>query len=182
MLRAALELSRYFTDFCAKWFKRRVSRFKVIFNARFRFPVGVFLLWQQSSIVAVLTVNRTVVPVRVDPLVRQDLDVFPTGSAVQLVGSSQTAAHSVREPALLGDMVLEIRRGLRGVLQNNGKQKHVNWARAACIFTRVSLEMLSRTLGDDKIVFFCFTTDDLSPLLDFSFSPLVAAALRPHVF
>lgn len=71
--------------------------------------------------VAVLTVNRAVVSVRVDPLVSQDLDVFPAGSAVQLVGPRQTAAHSVREPALLGDMVLEIRRGLHGVLQNNRK-------------------------------------------------------------
>lgn len=69
-----------------------------------------------DSAVQVLTIHGPVVSVRVHPLVGQDLDVFPAGSAVQLVGSGQPAAHSVRQPALLGDMVLEIRRRLRGVL------------------------------------------------------------------
>jgi len=65
------------------------------------------------------TVYRPVVAVGVDPLVAQDLDVFPAGSAVQLVGSGQSAAHPVRQPALLSDMVLEIRRRLHRVLPDN---------------------------------------------------------------
>lgn len=47
--------------------------------------------------------------------------MFPAGSAVQLVGSGQPAAHPVRQPALLGDMVLEIRWGLHSVLSDNRK-------------------------------------------------------------
>lgn len=62
------------------------------------------------------TVHRAVVPVSIDPLVGQDLDVLPTGSAVQLVGSGQSAAHAVRQPALFGDVLLEIRRRLHSVL------------------------------------------------------------------
>lgn len=69
----------------------------------------------------VLTIQGSVVAVCVHPLVGQDLDVFPAGSAVQLVGSGQPAAHSVRQSALLGDMVLEIRRRLCGVLSDNRK-------------------------------------------------------------
>lgn len=65
--------------------------------------------------------HRSVVPVGVDPLVGQNLDVFPAGSAVQLVGSRQPAAHPVRQPALLGDMVLEVRRRLHSVLSDNRK-------------------------------------------------------------
>ena len=65
--------------------------------------------------------HRSVVSVGVDPLVGQDLDVFPAGSAVQLVGSGQPATHPVRQPALLGDMVLEIRWGLHSVLSDNRK-------------------------------------------------------------
>lgn len=65
--------------------------------------------------------HRAVVPIGVDPLVGQDLDVFPAGSAVQLVGSRQPAAHPVRQPALLGDMVLEVRRRLHSVLSDNRK-------------------------------------------------------------
>lgn len=70
--------------------------------------------------------HRSVVSVGVDPLVGQDLDVFPAGAAVQLVGSCQPAAHSVRQPALLGDMVLEIRRGLHSVLSDNRKHMSRN--------------------------------------------------------
>lgn len=69
----------------------------------------------------VLTIHGSVVAVCVHPLVGQDLDVFPAGSAVQLVGSGQPAAHSVRQSALLCDMVLEIRRRLCGVLSDNRK-------------------------------------------------------------
>lgn len=47
--------------------------------------------------------------------------MFPAGSAVQLVGSRQPAAHPVRQPALLGDMVLEVRRRLHSVLSDNRK-------------------------------------------------------------
>lgn len=68
-----------------------------------------------------LTIHGPVVAVCVHPLVGQHLDVFPAGSAVQLVGSGQPAAHSVRQSALLGDVVLEIRRRLRGVLSDNRK-------------------------------------------------------------
>lgn len=67
------------------------------------------------------TVHRAVVPVGVDPLVGQDLDVFPAGAAVQLVGPRQAAAHPVRQPALLGDMVLEVGRRLHRVLSDNRK-------------------------------------------------------------
>lgn len=66
-----------------------------------------------------LTVHRSVVPVGVDPPVGQNLDVFPAGAAVQLVGPSQPAAHAVRQAALLGDMVLEVRRGLHCVLKES---------------------------------------------------------------
>lgn len=72
-----------------------------------------------------LTVHGSVVSVGVDPLVGQDLDVFPAGAAVQLVGSGQPAAHPVREPALLGDMVLEIRRRLHRVLSEQYR-KHMS--------------------------------------------------------
>lgn len=72
-----------------------------------------------------LTVRRSVLSVGVDPLVGQDLDVFPAGATVQLVGSGQPAAHPVRYPALLGNMVLKIRRGLHGVLWGN--RKHMLW-------------------------------------------------------
>lgn len=66
---------------------------------------------------AVLTIHGSVVTVCVHPLVGHDLNVLPAGSAVQLVGSGQPAAHSVRQSALLGHMVLEVRRRLRAVLQ-----------------------------------------------------------------
>lgn len=60
-----------------------------------------------------------VVPVGVDPLVGQNLDVLPAGSAVQLVGSGQSAAHPVRQPALLRHMLLEVRRRLGRVLSDS---------------------------------------------------------------
>lgn len=68
----------------------------------------------------------SIVSVGVDPLVGQDLDVFPAGATVQLVGSGQPAAHPVRQPALLGDMVLEIRRRLHSVLPDNRKHMSRN--------------------------------------------------------
>lgn len=74
---------------------------------------------------AVPTIHGSIVAVCVHPLVGHDLNVLPAGSAVQLVGSGQPAAHSVRQSALLGDMVLEIRRRLRGVLSDN--RKHMSW-------------------------------------------------------
>lgn len=63
--------------------------------------------------------SRAVVPVGVDPPVGQNLDVLPAGSAVQLVGSGQPAAHAVRQPALLRHMLLEVRRRLHGVLRDS---------------------------------------------------------------
>lgn len=86
------------------------------------------LLTHSSLLVFVVshTVHRSVVAVSVDPLVGQDLDVFPAGAAVQLVGSCQPAAHPVRQPALLGDMVLEIRRRLHRVLSDNRKHMSRN--------------------------------------------------------
>lgn len=66
-----------------------------------------------------LTVHGSVVSVGVDPLVGQDLDVLAAGAAVQLVGSGQPAAHPVRHAALLGNMVLEIRRRLHRALSDN---------------------------------------------------------------
>lgn len=65
--------------------------------------------------------HGSVVTVGVDPPVGQNLDVFPAGAAVQLVGSCQPAAHPVGQPALLCDMVLEIRRSLHSVLSDNRK-------------------------------------------------------------
>lgn len=47
--------------------------------------------------------------------------MFAAGAAVQLVRPRQAAAHAVRQPALLGDMVLEIRGRLHSVLPDNGK-------------------------------------------------------------
>lgn len=73
------------------------------------------------------TVRRPVVPVGVDPLVGQDLDVFSAGSAVQLVGSGQPAAHPVRQTALLSDMVLEIRGSLHRVLSGWERGSVVKW-------------------------------------------------------
>lgn len=75
---------------------------------------------------AVLTVHGSIVAVGVHPLVGHDLNVLPAGSAVQLVGSGQPAAHPVRQSALLDDMVLEIRRRLRAVLSDNRKHMSRN--------------------------------------------------------
>lgn len=61
---------------------------------------------------SMLTMHGSVVTIGIDSLVPHDLDVLATGSAVELVGSSQPAAHAVREHALLVDVGLEIRRGL----------------------------------------------------------------------
>lgn len=69
------------------------------------------------------TVHCSVVSVGVDPLVAQDLDVLAAGSAVQLVGSGQPAAHAVRQPALLRDMVPEVGWRLHGVLPGT-TEKH----------------------------------------------------------
>lgn len=69
-----------------------------------------------SGRTGLLTVHGSVVAVGVHPLVGQDLDVFAAGAAVQLVGAGQPAAHPVRQAALLGDVVLEVRRRLRAVL------------------------------------------------------------------
>lgn len=67
------------------------------------------------------TVHGPVVPVGVDPLVGQHLDVFPAGAAVQLVGAGQPAAHAVGQAALLGDMVPEVRGRLhRGLQEERG--------------------------------------------------------------
>lgn len=65
--------------------------------------------------------HRPVVPVGVDPLVGQDLDVLPASAAVQLVGAGQPAARAVRQAALLSNVVLEIRRGLHSVLWDSRK-------------------------------------------------------------
>lgn len=79
----------------------------------------IHLRWPYSSAIFHRTVHRSVVSVGVDPLVGQNLDVFPAGAAVQLVSAGQPAAHPVRQSALLGDMVLEIRRRLHRVLSEN---------------------------------------------------------------
>lgn len=83
------------------------------------------MLYCTARSTVVLTIHGSIVAVCVHSLVGHDLNVLPAGSAVQLVGSGQPAAHSVRQSALLGDMVLEIRRRLRGVLSDNGK--HMSW-------------------------------------------------------
>lgn len=72
-----------------------------------------------------LSVHGSVLPVGVDSLIGQDLDVFPARAAVQLVSPGQSAAHPVRQPALLGDMVLEIRRGLYRVLCVKAKRREL---------------------------------------------------------
>lgn len=68
------------------------------------------------------TMHCPVVSIGINSLVAQDLDMFAAGSAVELVGSGQPTAHPVREPALFGHMVLEIRRGLHSVLSNKIKE------------------------------------------------------------
>lgn len=52
----------------------------------------------------------------VDLLAREDLDVFPAGSAVKLVGPNESPAHTVRHFTLLTHMLCKIRRGLNGYL------------------------------------------------------------------
>lgn len=52
----------------------------------------------------------------IDFLVRQHLDVFAAGPAVQLVDPDQPTAHRVRHFTLLAYMLREIRRGLIGYL------------------------------------------------------------------
>lgn len=78
--------------------------------------------------------HRTVVPVGVHPLVGQDLDVFPAGATVQLVGARQAAAHPVRQAALLGDMVPEVGRRLHRVLRERDMGNTCQPPDANCLF------------------------------------------------
>lgn len=58
-----------------------------------------------------LTVHVSILTVSHNPLIAQHLHVSAARAAVQLVGARQSAARAVRQAAVLGHVLLEVRHG-----------------------------------------------------------------------
>lgn len=59
-----------------------------------------------------LTMDISVFAVGIDPFVSEHLYMFATCPAIQLICSGHSSAHSIRQAALLIDVVLKVWRGL----------------------------------------------------------------------